>query len=78
MGELSGRTIQQVQSAGRPDPQVSCLVLERCPHIVIGERRALVRIVTKTLQDAAIMIHSIQAAVERADPQGAAAILEDA
>ncbi len=78
VGELSGRTIQQVQSAGRPDPQVSCLVLERCPHIVIGERRALVRIVTKTLQDAAIMIHSIQAAVERADPQGAAAILEDA
>ncbi len=53
------------------------LILQYRAHIVVGERGRLLRIVPEVVHDAPVAVHAAQAAIERADPQHAAAVFHD-
>ena len=78
VGELARGTIEQREPFGRADPDAPRLIFEQRAHVVAGERGSVARVVTEGLEDAAVVIHTHEACVERGDPKRAGPILEHA
>src|ERR1700722_12295833 len=56
---------------------MACLIFEDGTDVVVAERGRTLRVVTKSSHHTAILFNLIETAVIRADPQGAALVLQD-
>src|SRR5258708_3541026 len=77
MTEPARSAIQQVQPVRSPYPKTPRRVLEHSPHVVIGQRVRIMRVVMETLHDPAVPIQAIEPAIERAHPHKAVSIFDD-
>src|SRR5712692_9835938 len=77
VAELTGRAVQQIQSVFCAYPKVTRMICEDRADIVTAQRSRLLRIVTKDLDNPAVAVHPIEAAIAGPDPEGTAGIFED-
>ena len=74
--EVLRRAIEEVEAVGGRDPQPVRIVFHDRAHAIVAERARVARVVTKDRHLPRLRIETMQAAVERADPQRARVILE--
>jgi hypothetical protein len=77
MTEPTRSAVQQVQPVRSPYPKTPRRVLEDSPHVVIGQRVRIMRVVMEALQDPAVPVKAIEPAIEGAHPHKAVSILDD-